>query len=98
MSKKRRRFDRDFKLETIRLVTEQDRSVGDVAYEVGVHENTIYKWMHEYAGDPVQAFPGSGNFKPELDEVQRLRRQVADLQEENVILKKAMAIFIKRPK
>lgn len=94
----RRKFDRDFKLETIRMVTEQGRSVPDVAYEIGVHENTIYKWLHQYAGDPDHAFPGSGNLKPEPDELIRLRRQIADLQEENVILKKAMAFFVKRPR
>ncbi len=94
----RRHFDRDFKLETVRMVTEQGRGVKDVAFEIGVHENTVYKWMHEYAGDPEYAFPGSGNLKPEQDELRKAKRRIADLEEEVLILKKAMAFFVKRPK
>lgn len=98
MPETRRRYDRDFKIETIRLVKEQGRNVADLAIEIGIHENTIYKWLKEYAGDQENAFPGCGNLKPEMDEVQRLKRQVANLQEENEILKKAMAIFTRRPR
>lgn len=94
----RRKFDRDFKLETVRLITEQGRGVPDVAYEIGVHENTIYKWLHQYAQDPEQAFPGSGNLKPEQDELRKAKRRIADLEEEVQILKKAMAFFVKHPR
>ncbi len=94
----RRKFDRDFKLATIRMVTEQGRTVPDVAYEIGVHENTIYKWLHQYAGDPDHAFPGSGNLKTAPDELQQAKRRIADLEEEVVILKKAMAFFVKPPR
>ncbi len=94
----RRQFNREFKLETIRLITEQGRSAPSVADEIGVHQNTIYKWLHEYAGDPEQAFPGSGNLKSEQDELRKAKRRIADLEEEVEILKKAMAFFVKRPK
>ena len=94
----RRKFDRDFKLETIRLITEQGRSVSDVADEIGVHVNTVYKWLHQYAQDPEQAFPGNGNLKPEQDELRKAKRRIADLEEEVQILKKAMAFFVKHPR
>ena len=91
----RRKFDRAFKIETVKLITEQNRTVSSVANEIGVHENTIYKWLRQLHTDPENAFPGSGNLKPEEDEIRRMKRRMAELEEENAILKKAMAIFAK---
>lgn len=91
----RRQFDRAFKIETVKLVTEQGRTVPSVAREIGVHDNTVYKWIKEQQADPENAFPGCGNLKPEEDEIRRIKRRMADLEEENAILKKAMAIFTK---
>ena len=88
----RRKFDRAFKIETVKLITEQGRSVPSVAREIGVHENTVYKWLKDLKADPEQAFPGCGNMKPEEDEMRRLKRRNAELEEEVAILKKAMAI------
>jgi transposase len=36
----RRKLDRSFKIETVKLVTEQGRTVSSVSNEIGVHENT----------------------------------------------------------
>lgn len=46
----------------------------------------------------MDAFPGKGNLKPEDEEIRQLRRQLADLKEENEILKKATAYFAKNQK
>ena len=43
--------------------------------------------------DPKQAFPGHGQVKPEQQEIDRLRREVAKLKAERDILKKAAAYF-----
>ncbi len=43
----RRQFDRAFKIEAVKLITEQGRSVPSVAREIGVHDNTIYKWVKQ---------------------------------------------------
>lgn len=53
------------------------------------------KWVREYGSDPVQAFPGHGQMKPEQLEIERLRREVAKLKAERDILKKAAAYFAK---
>ena len=44
---------------------------------------------------PAQAFPGQGNMKPELAEIERLKREVQKLKSERDILKKAAAYFAK---
>jgi len=49
--------------------------------------------MRELTQDPKQAFPGKSVMKPEQAEIVRLRKEVAKLKMERVILKKAAAYF-----
>ena len=93
----RRSFDRDFKLEVVRQVTEEGRSITDVARSIGVHANTIYNWKQQFADDPEGAFPGKGHLKPDEEELHRLRRENESLKKDRAILKKALAIFGERP-
>ena len=51
--------------------------------------------VKEFGSDPVQAFPGQGQLKPEQQEIERLRREVNKLKAERDILKKATAFFAK---
>lgn len=88
-------YGREFRIETVRLVKAQGRSVADVANEIGVHENTVYKWLREFADGQENAPPVNGN---EQDDLRKAKRRIADLEEEVEILKKAMAFFVKRPK
>ena len=90
---RRRRFDRAFKLEAVRLVRERSVSAAQAARDLGVHENVLRKWVKEFGSDPVQAFPGHGQMKPEQLELERLRREVNKLKAERDILKKAAAFF-----
>ena len=60
-----------------------------------LHENVLRKWVKEFGSDPVQAFPGHGQMKPEQLEIERLRREVTKLKAERDILKKAAAYFAK---
>ena len=94
----RRKYDREFKLEAVRLVTEGGRPVTEVAKGLGIHENLLYNWRRKYLDDTVHAFPGKGHLKPADEELRRLQRELADVREERDILKKALAIFSKHPR
>ncbi len=48
--------------------------------------------------DGHNAFPGKGNLKPQDEENRRLKREIAELREENEIFKKAAAIFVRLQK
>lgn len=91
----RRKFSREYKLEAVRLVRERSVSVAQAARDLDVHENVLRKWVKEYGSDPVQAFPGHGQMRPEQLEIERLRKEVAKLKAERDILKKAAAYFAK---
>ena len=94
---RRRKYDRQFKIETVRLVTEEGRKAAEVARDLGIHVNLIYLWKKQLAEEPKEAFPGHGNLKSSDAELRRLQRELADVEEERDILKKALAIFSKKP-
>lgn len=94
----RRRFDKEFKQEVVRLVVEGGRQVSEVARDLDIHPNVIHRWKREYLEDTEHAFPGKGHMKPEEEELQKLRKKLADVTEERDILKKALAIFSKHPR
>jgi transposase len=98
MVSKRRRFTREFKIETVRLVTDSDHTVAEVAEDLEIHPNTLYRWVHQYGENPQEAFPGKGKQSSEAEELSRLKRENQRLKMERDILKKAMAIFSKDPK
>ena len=91
----RRRFDRAFKLEAVKLVRDRGVSAAQAARDLDVHENVLRKWVKEFAADPQHAFPAQGQMKPEQLEIERLRREVVRLKAERDILKKATAFFAK---
>ena len=94
--KKRKRYDRAFKVEAVRLVREEGRSVASVARDLGIGENLLHRWKRQYIQGGDGVFVGSGNEMPEQAELRRLRRQLADVTEERDILKKAIAVFSDR--
>lgn len=57
------------------------------AEEFGMHFYTVRDWAKSYKQDGASVFPGSGSLKPDDEEIRRLRRVLADLKEENEILK-----------
>ena len=91
----RRTFSREFKLEAVRLIKDRGVSVAQASRDLGLHENVLRKWVRDAAADPQHAFPGQGQMKPELAEIDRLKKEVAKLKMERDILKKAAAYFAK---
>ncbi len=75
----RRKFSREFKLEAVRLVKDRDVSVAQAACDLDLDENVLRKWAREASCGPQHAFPGHGQMKPEQQEIDRLRKEVAKL-------------------
>ncbi len=91
----RRSFNREFKPEAVRLVSERGVAVAQAARDLDVHENVLRKWIRETTADPQHAFPGKGVMKPEQAELERLRKENAKLRMERDLLKKAATYFAK---
>src|ERR1700733_15329189 len=84
----RRVFPREFKVEAVRLIRERGVSVAQAARDLEIHENMLRRWAKELNVDPMQAFPGHGQEKPEQLEIERLRKENAKLRAERDILKR----------
>jgi len=96
---KKKRFSKEFKLEAVRLLESSDKTGDELAKELGVMRNQLYKWREELIKKGDSAFQGPGR-KPtsQDDELARLKKENARLQEENEILKKAAVYFAKELK
>ena len=76
MKKRTKSYSREFKLEAVRLSHESDRTVAEVADELGLSKSSLFRWRHELADDPDQAFPGQGRMKERDAEIARLRQEL----------------------
>jgi transposase len=98
MSEKRRSYSREFKLEAVSMLTDGGVSIAQAARNLGISENSLWRWKKEFEEDPDHAFPGKGHLKPPEDKLARLRRENRRLRQERDILKKAVGIFSRVPK
>ncbi len=93
---KRKQYSKQFKLDAVRLLESSNKSGAEIARELGIRRNQLYKWRDqlERLGE-TEAFPGScrNEAKDNRSELTRLRQRIARLEEENAILKKAEAYF-----
>ena len=91
-------YTEDFRREAVRRSEQDGVSAVDVANELGIHPNQIYNWRNQYKRLSEKQFntmDGVDYSKQESDEIRKLKRQLADLKEENEFLKKATAYFAK---
>jgi transposase len=88
-----RYYTREFKVEAVRLSEHSDKSVAQIARDLGVPERVLYRWRHELREQPEQAFPSKGHQSELEEENRRLKRELELLKQEREILKKALGIF-----
>jgi transposase len=93
MAKTRKTYTAEFKLQAVRMVTDQHLSAAEVARRLGVTEGRLHDWLKAFRTQGPDAFPGHGRLSPQEDELHRLRSEVKRLQAERDILKKAAAYF-----
>jgi transposase-like protein len=96
--RKRKQFSAEFKREAVRLLETSRKQPSDLARELGVRRNQLYKWKDQLSRRGKQAFPGQGGRQESSDEVTRLREELERVKEERDILKKAAAYFAKELK
>jgi len=94
-NKTRKNYDKEFKIQAVKLVLESDKSVANIAEDLGISDNTLFLWKKQYLEDARNAFPGKGKLKPEEEEMRRLKKELAHVKMERDILKKAVAFFAK---
>jgi transposase len=93
MTRKRRTYSREFKIEAVRLAQTSGKSMKQIERELGIGEGCIRDWKKKLAADPENAFPGHGKLPPDKERVRQLERELEIVRQERDILKKAIAIF-----
>jgi transposase len=97
MARKRMTYTAEFKLQAVRMITDQHLSVAEVARRLDVGENLLRIWAKAFREHGETAFPGHGCPGPADDELRRLRAEVVRLRAERDLLKKAAAYFASPP-
>lgn len=93
MAIERKTYTPEFKLQAVKMITEQHLSVTEVGRRLGVPAKRLHEWKKAVREYGAGAFPGAGHLTPVEDELRRLRADVKRLEMERDILKKASAFF-----
>lgn len=96
MTKARKQYTREFKVEAVRLLEASGKSISEVERELGIARGNLWRWRREFAAEGEDAFAGHGRLTPEQEELRRLQHENAILRQERDILKRAIAIFSER--
>jgi transposase len=95
--KKPRRFSREFKRQALKRLAAREKPASQLAIELGIRRNMLFKWRDQLRTKGEAAFGGAGRPpKSEQSELARLRAELERVTEERDILKKAAAYFAKR--
>ena len=89
----RRQYSEEFKKDAVGHSLTSEKTVEEVA-----HSN-LRRWRAQYGKKGELAFPGNGKQRltPQEEEIRRLKKELYEVQQERDILKKALAIFTKKP-
>jgi len=88
-----RSYTHECKLEAVRLSESDEKSVAQIARDLGIPERVLYKWRQQLRARPEQAFPGKGHQTDLEEENRRLRHELEAVRQEREVLKKVVAIF-----
>ena len=92
MPEKRTKYDREFREGAIRIVNETGRPIAQVARELGVNEGTLGNWV---ARDREKRQNTDGLATGDIEELKRLRAEVAELRMERDVLKRSVVLWVK---
>lgn len=82
MTRQRRTFDVEFKLQVVKMIKEQDLRISQVCRDLDIGETAVRRWIAQY--------------EAEQQRIRALEAEVRRLREDNAILKKASAFFARQ--
>ena len=82
------RYDEDFKRTLVNLYQNGNKSQSSLCQEYGISLTTLGRWIKQYSTIETD----TGEILT-VKQIQELQKRMAQLEEENLILKKAIAIF-----
>jgi transposase len=98
MKERRKVYDREFKINAVRMVQSGERTMKEIAADLDVNYYTLAEWKKQYETKGEYAFPGLGKvvFATEAErEIAKLKKALRRAEMERDLLKKAMAISLR---
>lgn len=94
MAETRKTYSKEFKQKAVELSNVRG-NVQEIARELGVRPELIYRWRKELRSNPDLAFGGNGKeqLTQEQKKLRKLEKELANVKMERDILKKAVSIF-----
>ncbi len=92
MAEKRTKYDREFREGAVRIVEETGKPIAQIARDLGVNEGTLGNWVQRAR----EAREGLGELsKDDVEELKRLRAEIAELRMERDVLKRSVVLWVK---
>ncbi len=88
----RRKFSDEFKRDAVEIVRTSDRSIAEVARELGIYDSSLGTWVRQ---DQVDRGEREGVSSNDKDRLLELERDNARLRMERELLKRAVAFWVK---
>jgi len=102
MGEQRKRYNEEFKKETVKYLQEQTKTVEEIALELDIPAKTLHAWksrFREFKNEPIANMERVRELEQLLKEKEQVllerERRIADVEEELEIVKKAVHIFSK---
>lgn len=90
MERSYKTYDETYKKNIVKLI-EAGKPIADISREYGLSRSIVYSWKQKYGTIITSNGETTNN-----DELDKLRKELKIVKEENEVLKKAVAIFTKR--
>jgi transposase len=97
MGTKPRRYSPQFKAEAVQLVVATEKTVAEVARDLGVNDTTLGNWVKAWRDENPNPSAGDGLSPLEAARMKDLEAENRRLRMENEFLKKAAAFFARTP-
>jgi transposase len=93
MTRVRRSFSAEFKVDAVALVQQQGYTVGQACQALGIGETALRRWLAQYETEAAGHSPTGKAITPDQQRIQALEGQVKRLEMEKAILKKAATLL-----
>jgi len=88
----RRKFSDEFKRDAVEIVRSSDRSIAEVARELGIYDSSLGNWVRQ---DQINRGEREGLSSDEKARLGELERENARLRMERELLKRAVAFWVR---
>lgn len=90
----RRQFTSEFKLEIVKMIVDQNASIGKLSKDLSISDNLIRRWVKQYQLEQTgTVLRGTKPLTSEQQRIRELERENQSLKSDVELLKKASAFF-----